>query len=772
MFFKEKVLEVKNIDIDKAKQLALEIGVSSLVTSVLLARGFDNVVAMRDFLFGKEQPFYDPFLLKDMDVACDRIERVLANNEKITVYGDYDVDGITSTSLLVQYLRSRSAQVESYTPQRNSEGYGLNSAAMASIAEGGSTLLITVDCGISNFEEIANCPKTMDVIVTDHHTVPEVIPSAVAVINPHRQDCDYPFKELCGVGVTFKLCQALAKRQGQDWQEYLEFVALGTVADIVPLLDENREFVRRGLQAFGETKSVGLKALIKKVLPNEGRINSDKIAFALAPRLNAVGRLGNARLAVELLTTDNEERAEELAALLDSENQERQQISTNIFAEAEKLLAEEEHVDTAIILKSSNWHQGVIGIVASRLVEKYHLPVILFSESEGMCKGSCRSIAPLNIYDALCAVAKDIVQFGGHRQAAGLSIKTENFLAFKNDFKEYVAKTLQPEDFRVVQHIDVELQDKVISVQDVEQMNLLEPYGCDNPAPIFGYNDVKIRNYRYMGVQKNHLSFDVDKGEATYRGVVWHQPDYAQVLDTQGTMADIAFQPFINEWNNQISVQLNVLALMPQLTVFDFRHSDKDKLKTLKELVHLENKLDVLVSSDKETVKEFFAKELGNNWQYLHIYSYDEVKSVTGTMVVLYDLPVSPIKDFLTKLPAQVKRLVILYNNDDYKYFLAKHPDVNSMRSVYLFFKSIFDKRGSFNYQEVVAGNPNLHSVSVKILQELGLVELDGDMLTDIKFAKVDIASSPLFVSLNEIRQHFSKICEQNLRISRYDLLH
>lgn len=771
MIFKEKILEISEIDSPRARQLADELGVSSLVTGVLLSRGFADAAAMREFLFGKEKPFYDPFLLKDMDLACDRIERALAHNEKITVYGDYDVDGITASSLLIQYLRSRSANVESYIPQRKNEGYGLNSAALENIAAGGTTLLITVDCGISNHAEIAGCPKSMDVIVTDHHTVPETVPTAVAVINPHRPDCTYPFKELCGVGVVFKLCQALAQRQGSEWLDYLEFVALGTVADIVPLLDENREIVRRGLKNFVNTKSVGLRALVNKSLPDNSKVNADRIAFILAPRLNAVGRLGNASLAVELLTTENEERAAELAVLLDSENLERQQISTGILEEAEQLLAQEEHVDTAIILKSPNWHQGVIGIVASRLVERYHLPVILFSEDGEFCKGSCRSIAPLNIYDALCAVAGDIEKFGGHRQAAGLSIRTENFAAFKQHFKEYVAKTLRPEEFRHVQHVDVELKDKYITIRDVEQMSLLEPYGCDNPAPIFAYKDIKIRNYRYMGAQKNHLSFDVAKGESLYRGVVWHQPEFAKVLDTQGTVADIAFQPFVNEWNNNVSVQLNVLTMVPKLAVFDFRHGEKDKLKVLGELVHGESNLEVLVNGDKDVCRDVFARHLGNNLQYLSIRNYNELDFVGGTTVVLYDLPQVQVRELIRNLPAQVKRMIILYNNEDYKLFFASHPDLNSMRSIYLFYRGIFDKNGSFNYKSLISENSNLHIAGLQVLQELGLVELDGDMVKDMKFVKVDIASSPLFLSLNETRQKYSKICSENLRISRYDLL-
>ncbi|MBQ2135168.1 MAG: single-stranded-DNA-specific exonuclease RecJ, partial [Phascolarctobacterium sp.] len=393
MLGKQKIWDIQEYNREKAGFYAAELGISSLVTGILLERGFNDVDSMREFLYGSKEPFHNPFLLKGMEATVARVEKALENGEQITVYGDYDVDGITASSLLYVYLERRGAKVNTYIPKRKSEGYGLNDEALKSIFENGTTLVITVDCGISGLHEVAQAPEGLDIIITDHHTVPVELPNAYAIINPKQEDCSYPFKDLSGVGVSFKLCQALEQKRtgtGDFWEELTELAALGTVADIVPLLGENREIVRRGLKAMGSTSLVGLQALIKASGCNRESVSSENIGFILAPRLNAVGRLEHAQSAVELLVTKDVAKAEAIAADLNRENAVRQDISRNIMAEAEAMLAKEEHIDTAIILASEGWHQGVVGIVASRLVDKYHLPTILISINDGMAKGSCR----------------------------------------------------------------------------------------------------------------------------------------------------------------------------------------------------------------------------------------------------------------------------------------------------------------------------------------------------------------------------------------------
>ena len=441
MLAKERIWEIREYDKHKAGCLAAELGISPLVTGILLERGLNDTESMREFLYGSLTPFHDPFLLKDMEKSVRRIEKALAAGEKITVYGDYDVDGISASSLLYIYLQDRGANVQTYIPQRKSEGYGLNDDALQSIAEGGTTLVITVDCGISGIHEVENAPQCLDIIITDHHTVPEQLPPAFAIVNAKQADDAYPFKELSGVGIAFKLCQALEQKQPgrlPEWTELTELAALGTVADIVPLVGENRELVRRGLAAMSSTKLVGLRALIEASGLAKENIAADNIGFGLAPRLNAVGRLEHAQRAVELLVTKDAYKATEIAAELNRENSLRQDISRQIQEDAEALLAQEEHIDTAIVLASEGWHQGVIGIVASRLVDKYHLPTILLSISGEMAKGSCRSIPALNLYEAIAAEADILTQFGGHHQAAGLTLPAAKVEEFRRRFKAYV----------------------------------------------------------------------------------------------------------------------------------------------------------------------------------------------------------------------------------------------------------------------------------------------------------------------------------------------
>ena len=437
--------------------LLKEAGYPSLLATVLAARGITTAEAAAEAWERESSLTISPMLMRDMDKAEARIQKALANDETIAVFGDYDVDGISASSLLYLYLRGRGAQAQTYIPKRKSEGYGLNDEALKHIAEGGTTLVITVDCGISGVHEVKNAPQSLDIIITDHHTVPEHLPPTYAIINPKQADCTYPFKNLSGVGVAFKLCQALEQKEPgllPDWTELTELAALGTVADIVPLVGENREIVRRGLQAMETTKLIGLKALIKASGCPEIGLTSDNIGFGLAPRLNAVGRLEHAQSAVELLVTDDEEKAENIAADLNRENALRQEIGRQIMEEAELQLAQQEHIDTAIVLASEGWHQGVIGIVASRLVEKYHLPTILFSLNEGMAKGSCRSIPALNLYEAIAAEADILSQFGGHHQAAGLTLPADKLAEFTTRFKNYVREHLKPEDYYLHQILD------------------------------------------------------------------------------------------------------------------------------------------------------------------------------------------------------------------------------------------------------------------------------------------------------------------------------
>ena len=770
MLGKQKIWDIQEYNREKAGFYAAELGISSLVTGILLERGFNDVDSMREFLYGSKEPFHNPFLLKGMEATVARVEKALENGEQITVYGDYDVDGITASSLLYVYLERRGAKVNTYIPKRKSEGYGLNDEALKSIFENGTTLVITVDCGISGLHEVAQAPEGLDIIITDHHTVPVELPNAYAIINPKQEDCSYPFKDLSGVGVSFKLCQALEqKRTGTSdfWEELTELAALGTVADIVPLLGENREIVRRGLKAMGSTSLVGLQALIKASGCNRESVSSENIGFILAPRLNAVGRLEHAQSAVELLVTKDVAKAEAIAADLNRENAVRQDISRNIMAEAEAMLAKEEHIDTAIILASEGWHQGVVGIVASRLVDKYHLPTILISINDGMAKGSCRSIPALNLYEAIAAESDILTQFGGHHQAAGLTLPAEKVEEFTRRFKAYVREHLKPEDYIPRQTVDCLLGDHgSITVRDLEELSLLEPFGCGNANPVFAFKNALLHNHRSIGRDRNHLQFTVDKGDYSYKTLMWNKAELLPLL-CENMVADIAFMPRINVWNNETSVQLHAVNIHQKWSVCDLRQSNDNKDRLLKGFVRVADKVVVYVN-DKTAYKGYYEPE------YMEILNYGE--PATASKVVLYDLPEQPIRKLFKQLRKdKVDNIILLYNGSD-RHALEKrlqlsHPQREQMAVAY---KNVMEclAKGSIDKQSLMEQvGESVSENALLIMEELGFINLEAGLVAKGVIKKSSLDDSPLYRSLQQQRQQLMSCYLDNLRLSQHDLL-
>lgn len=780
MLAKERIWEIREYDKHKAGCLAAELGISPLVTGILLERGLNDTESMREFLYGSLTPFHDPFLLKDMEKSVRRIERALAAGEKITVYGDYDVDGISASSLLYIYLHGRGARVETYIPQRKNEGYGLNDDALQSIAEGGTTLVITVDCGISGLHEVENAPQRLDIIITDHHTVPEQLPPAYAIVNAKQADDAYPFKELSGVGIAFKLCQALEQKvpgRLPEWAELTELAALGTVADIVPLVGENRELVRRGLAAMESTELVGLKALIEASGLSNQRIAADNIGFGLAPRLNAVGRLEHAQRAVELLVTDDSYKASEIAAELNRENSLRQDISRQIQEEAEALLAQEEHIDTAIVLASEGWHQGVIGIVASRLVDKYHLPTILLSISGDMAKGSCRSIPALNLYEAIAAEADILTQFGGHHQAAGLTLPAAKVEEFRRRFKEYVRKALRPEDYQPHQIVDCVIGDKgEITLQDLQELQLLEPCGCANMPPVFAFRHALLHNAKAMGREQNHLQFLLDKGDFSYRCIMWNN---AQLLHFMydSMIADVAFQPKINVWREETSVQLHAMSVRQELNMGDFRTHVANKYQLLTALVRTFNSLLVFVNDLQHAPKELQAPQLA---PYIHLHSYAELMEKDAwseANVVFLDFPQESLAAMVKKLrKGGTKTLFLLYKQQEQNMLAEQlpllYPQREEMAAAYKLVMEQLQRKPELALEQLLAENQQLLSENaIKIMAELGFVSLNNGIIKRNIIKRCQLEDSPLFVKLQERRRCFENIYKENLRLSQYDLL-
>lgn len=786
MMHKQRIWDIKEYNKEKASCFAAELGISPLVTGILLERGVNSIDAMRDFLYGSAQPFHDPFLLKDMQRSVERIARALAAGEKITVYGDYDVDGITASSLLYLYLKGRGAQVQTYIPQRKSEGYGLNDEALRTIAEGGSTLVITVDCGISGLHEVQQAPECLDIIITDHHTVPPELPPAYAIINAKQSDCAYPFKELSGVGIAFKLCQALEQGAPDSlpaWQGLTELAAMGTVADIVPLVGENRELVRRGLKAMETTQLVGLRALIKASGCPQENIVADNIGFGLAPRLNAVGRLEHAQLAVELLVTQDAAKAEAIAEKLNKENSLRQEICRQIMEEAEELLAQEQHIDTAIVLASSGWHQGVIGIVASRLVEKYHLPTILISLSEdGMAKGSCRSIPALNLYEAIAAERDILTQFGGHHQAAGLTLSAAKVPEFRERFRAYVAAQLQPEDYLPHQTVDCVVSGTgEITEQDLQQLALLEPCGCENTPPVFAFHKAVLHNERAMGKERNHLQFSLDKGDFSYRCVMWNNADLLPFL-FDGAVADVAFQPKLNVWNNERSVQLHVSSLRQPLTLGDFRRGTEDRFSVLRALARVHDRLTVYVSS--AAAGSMMSRWLQDNQDisgYLDIrlYSsfYAQQDETLQQTVILLELPPYLLKQFAAQLKKQgAQSIMLLFDHNDYQREAAQlmltHPDRAAMATAYKLVMHALGMQAEVAFAQLLEKNyTQISENAVKIMEQLGFISYNNGIIKKGVINRCSLEDSPLYVSLQQERAELERTFQENIRLNQHDLL-
>ncbi|MDT8901025.1 single-stranded-DNA-specific exonuclease RecJ [Anaeroselena agilis] len=582
-----------------AARLARNLGVSPVVAQVLVNRGISDEAEARLFLRGGRETLPDPFLMLGMEAAVVRIRAAVDAGEKITVYGDYDVDGVTATALLYRVLTRLGGAVDYYIPERQNEGYGLNATALEMLYQSGTRLLVTVDCGISAAAEVAALAGRMDIIVTDHHQPPEVLPPALAVLNPKQRGCPYPEKNLAGVGVAFKLCQGLWRRYKDDeagLDGYLDLVAVGTVADIVPLTGENRVLVKLGLSQLAVTANVGLRAIMSVAGLPADKMDTGRVGFGIAPRLNAAGRLGHAAAGVELLITDDSARAAELATELDAENSRRQAVEKELLAAAEGVLAgADPAAQKVLVLAGENWHSGVIGIVASRLVDRYYRPVVMISVRDGIGKGSCRSIPGFDIYRALEQCADLLVQFGGHQFAAGLTIEAANIDALRDRLSDIAAATLTAADYQPVLDIDACVALSEIDAAFLQQLAALAPHGTGNPSPVFVCEELAVTEVRPVGQEGRHLKLRVRRERVNGDVIGWDLGGLAARLDGDATI-DLAFVPEFNEWRGQRTIQLkaNDVRVRPtapeQVRLIDARGEDKeaylakvlpDSLKTL-----------------------------------------------------------------------------------------------------------------------------------------------------------------------------------------------
>jgi len=554
---------LKQADPVAAAALATELDLLPATARVLAGRGLSEPGQARDFLNPTLSGMLDPFLLAGMEQAVDRLVRARQQQEQVCIYGDYDVDGVTATALLVSGLSALGLQVGYHIPHRMDDGYGLNSDALQAIRAKGATLCVSVDCGVTGIAEAQRCREIgLDLIITDHHQTLEQLPEAVAVINPHRSDCRYPFKGLAGVGVAFNLLVALRSRlreqgafgdSGPDLRQWLDLVALGTVADVVPLVGQNRLLVASGLQRMGAATRTGLSAL-KQVSGISGDVTAGQVGFRLAPRLNAAGRLESAVPGVELLLTDDRSLADRLAQELNDANNERQGVERCILDEAVQLVEQSGGVNGrySIVLASENWHPGVVGIVASRLVERYHRPTILMAiQEDGTAKGSGRSIPGFHLLDALHGCAPFLLRYGGHRAAAGVSLAVEQVAAFAQAFEQAAASRLDQQSLIPRLLLDLELEPEELTTALVDDLQRLAPFGAGNPEPLVCIRGLRVMEKKVVGTE--HLRLKLGRGRHYLHAIAWRMAG-RQLPE----LVDLAGIPEIDTWGGGSRLQLRV----------------------------------------------------------------------------------------------------------------------------------------------------------------------------------------------------------------------
>ena len=559
---REKIWNYKNKALSKEEieEFSKACGIGPALSVILLNRGIKTPKAVNSYMKKSLEDIHNPFMLDGMEEAADRILSAIEKKEKIVIYGDYDVDGITATATVYKFLKSQGAEVSYYIPDRFSEGYGLNILAINKMARDGAKLMITVDCGITAVGEV-EFAKTqgLDIIITDHHTCHGELPKAVSVINPKRMDSSYPFSGLAGVGVAFKLVLALAIRLGmntrQVFMEYVDMVALGTIADVVPLVDENRVIADKGINSIEHTNNKGIRALMEMAGAGGKSVDANAVAFFASPRLNAAGRLENASVSVELMICDDEARAKEIAEHLDSLNNERKEIEQKIFEEAYQKAEEMGEDKLVYIISGKNWNHGVIGIVASRISEMFYRPCILISVEDGKGKGSGRSVPEMNLFDALSCCEELLTAFGGHSQAAGLSISEENIEEFTKKINEFAKKNVEVETLVPKLDIDCNLSSSSVTMAAAKMIESLAPFGEGNEIPVFSMQGLKVITSQSMGVDKKHLRVRLSDGNNVFNAVGFGMGELSEKL-IPGMIVSVAFNMNVNTYQGDENLQL------------------------------------------------------------------------------------------------------------------------------------------------------------------------------------------------------------------------
>lgn len=562
-------------DTQAEARLMMDLGVHPVVAKLLVQRGLDTPEKADLFLNPSLDRLHDPFLLPDAEIACERLKTALANKERIWVYGDYDGDGVTSAALWTRALRSLGADVEVFVPHRKRDGYDMRGVFVEKAKAAGVHLIVTTDCGIQRIDEVEQAREAgIDVIITDHHT-PNAngsLPRAVAVVNPHRHDSRYPFPELAGVGVAFKLCEALTRHLGHNpnsfRKAFLDLATIGTVTDVMPLIDENRILVKYGLEALENTRKPGLRALIEVAGYAGKTLTAGAIGFGLGPRLNAASRMDETQDALDLLLTKDEGEAERLARKLNQLNIDRREETSRIVEEAMEQIVRQDMAEAKCLVVSGSWKAGIVGLVASKMVERFHRPCIVIGmdEATGVGRGSARSIHAFNVYDAINACRDLLDEYGGHALAAGLSIQQEHLPDFTDQMNNIAKSLIADEELQPTLEVAQEVGPDEICDQLLEQMQALAPFGSGNHEPLFVSRGVRVMEIKRMGAEKQHLKLILKAPGLNGRGLVdapmWHYGELADHLEP-GKPLDLCYRPEFNHFNGRRSIQFMLQDIKP-----------------------------------------------------------------------------------------------------------------------------------------------------------------------------------------------------------------
>lgn len=726
-------------DPDKVRVLQQRLNIRPLLAALLAARGIGPEEA--EFFLSSDLEFHDPLLLDGMDTAADRIERAIRGGEYIRIYGDYDADGVSSTSLMVRLMRILGARFDYYIPHRVTEGYGLNIQSVEQAHADGVDLLVTVDTGISAVEQVSRAAELgLDVIVTDHHEPPELLPDALAVINPKKPGCPYPFKGLAGVGVAFKLAQALLKRVPE---ELAEFAALGTIADLMPLTGENRAIVKLGLERLKATPYEGFVALLRVAGISQKDVSAGQVAFALAPRINAVGRLESADEAVRLLVTDDAEEAAHYARRLDALNRERQEI-VEVTAKAALEQAEQPgDIPDAIVVFSDRWNPGVIGIVASKIVERYHRPAIVIAvdPETGIGKGSARAIPGFHLYEALQQCADILEHFGGHESAAGLSVRVERIGELTYRLNEYASRMLTPEMKLPSLSVDAEVTASDVTAESIIELDMLAPYGMGHPTPRFVIRGALSSGVTTMGKDGKHVKIELqgDHPGTGIEAVYFGMGEIAPFISS-GARVDLLGELSVNEWKGRKKPQLIVRDMcIPHKQVFDWR--DVANTKAADDCWRqwrMEERQAAILTTEREGIRSAFESRsisvpvymlcYDGNWRHVNEHTApQEIKSVTDVIMACHPFPLHSFRHILEQCTS-LERIYAAFGDSDF----TKEYDVDrkALGAVYSAIKEQThgSEQSLITYVKERTGlKPALIRFAIQVFRELELLEAGED---------------------------------------------